>query len=337
MQSQINRAHQRQRLRQMTKDTADLEVIQQGMQEPADWETALTAMLMAVRCQLPNWVRFGTTLSHFQTTQPGLNQEDRAILQLINQAALAVGAGRSIPDQPTHPPEKRAQIEAHVLRCVAGVDDDWRDRVYWWTFALTTPLSPIPPPTLFTSGIVKDTNGRYRLRKTGIELCWVGAGHYLLGDEILRQPPVNPLRFVDMTHGFFIAKRPITTDFAQPDKAKGYTRAAAQALCETLSAIEQLEIDIPTPSQWEMAARGTDGRRFPWGNSGEDQLSTPAPSGATLMVGDLAQWTSSIKSEEIGRGGAYNLTCSWQTEADSPHALWAVRPVVHLPTLSSHW
>ncbi len=40
----------------------------------------------------------------------------------------------------------------------------------------------------------------------------------------------------------------------------------AVAFCRWLSAMFAFEITLPTEVQWEKAARGTDGRLYPWGN-----------------------------------------------------------------------
>jgi formylglycine-generating enzyme required for sulfatase activity len=71
----------------------------------------------------------------------------------------------------------------------------------------------------------------------------------------------------------------------------------AMAYCQWLSQKTGRCYSLPTEAQWEKAARGTDSRRYPWG----DDDTPPAgdgyrlsPFGCREMVGGVREWTLSL-------------------------------------------
>jgi len=120
----------------------------------------------------------------------------------------------------------------------------------------------------------------------------------------------------------------------------GITWYEADAYCKWVSLQSGYQLSLPTERQWEKAARGRDGRCYPWGDSPPTNLhcnygnsigmTTPvgayrlgaSPYGALDMAGNVWEWCStawqakgdehdapSIEEKPIGkvmRGGCYN-------------------------------
>jgi formylglycine-generating enzyme required for sulfatase activity len=84
------------------------------------------------------------------------------------------------------------------------------------------------------------------------------------------------------------------------------TYDAAVKYCEWLSRETGRKFRLPTEAEWEYAARGTDGRKYPWGNKWDPSFAAvkdstfpvgshpkdASPFGVMDMAGNVTEWTS---------------------------------------------
>ncbi len=166
----------------------------------------------------------------------------------------------------------------------------------------------------------------YDIRELGIHWVRIPAGEFLMGDNFNEgaddERPVHPV-YLDEYH---ISKYEIT--YEQFDKYcqetdgimrsdEGWGRGNRPAVmvswgdasyfCSWLSKKTGKNIRLPTEAQWEKAARGTDQRRYPWGNAEpncsfanyccKDRTdpvgsypSGVSPYGVHDMAGNVAEW-----------------------------------------------
>lgn len=118
----------------------------------------------------------------------------------------------------------------------------------------------------------------------GGQMLFVPSGSYMMGSS---QPDAAPNEqpLTKVTIGrFYISRHPITNkQYEQCDASHKTKRAPwaddnhpvvyvsyleATKFCQWLSSREKKKYRLPTEAEWEYAARGTDGRKFPWGNEG---------------------------------------------------------------------
>jgi len=186
--------------------------------------------------------------------------------------------------------------------------------------------APVPVPA---PGLPAGTRaGEVRTNpKDGAALVWVPAGEFLMGSastDHLASKDETPQRRV-MLAGYWIYRSEVTvTQFRAFMTAAGYAfdwtaRKPPWGWSDSLPMVNVTWRDarayaawaggsLPTEAQWEKAARGTDGRLYPWGNAwsatacntSEKGLNRPmpvgsypagaSPYGAQDMAGNVGEW-----------------------------------------------
>jgi serine/threonine-protein kinase len=200
------------------------------------------------------------------------------------------------------------------------------------------PLTPSPPsgeggapPLRFTE---RGMGGEVLQLAPGIalELVRIPAGEFLMGSadgDKMAHVDEKPQRRVYLAE-YLIGRYPVTVgQFRAFVQAAGYETTAdlkeiagrparsvswhdARAFCEWATQVTGRAVRLPTEAEWEKAARGTDGRRYPWGDEAPDSKrcnfneevddTTPvgryspagdSPYGCADMAGNVWEWTSS--------------------------------------------
>lgn len=135
------------------------------------------------------------------------------------------------------------------------------------------------------------------------EMRWIPPGTFLMGESpIPGSPNYDPdcpqgaplAQWVTITKGFWMGRYPVTVGqyrqfcrvnglrFLGVLNSEAYRNSQSYLLyrcpvvslseedimgyCQWLSSELGLQVTLPTEAQWEYAARGSDGRKYPWGN-----------------------------------------------------------------------
>ena len=197
------------------------------------------------------------------------------------------------------------------------------------------PVVVVPPP-------VNDSAKTKRNDKDGAEMMLIPAGEFAMGDSDQSDNPPHKVRL----SAYYIYKNLVTVGQYEkfcsamgktmpdaPDFNKEWSKKDhpivniswedAKAYCDWA------DVQLPTEAQWEKAARGTEGRKFPWGDTFDtsklwcsmakvgdaggtasvnrsDRLGK-SPYGVLDMAGNAWQWCRDKDDESFWKGGSFPL------------------------------
>lgn len=178
-------------------------------------------------------------------------------------------------------------------------------RIQGGSFAMGTPLDEL-------SGLAKRYGGtresyreespRHTPALAPFAIAQVPVSNTLYGQFVAATDATPPLRW----------RGPLPPEALREHPVVDVTWRAAMAFCAWLSAELGTRYRLPSEAEWERAARGLDGRSFPWGdafdpllaNTRETGLMSTLPVGANPagaspdgvydMAGNVWEWTASL-------------------------------------------
>ncbi|MEO5719476.1 MAG: formylglycine-generating enzyme family protein [Chthoniobacterales bacterium] len=148
----------------------------------------------------------------------------------------------------------------------------------------TNGAAPAPVAKTPTPIDVAAERARYQnfTNNIGVEFLLVPSGTFPMGSEAAdAQPNERPVTPVTLTR-YYLSRHPITNaqyELFDPSHVRKRAPAAgekhpvvyvssieAAKFCQWLSARERRRYRLPSEAEWEFAARGADGRNYPWGS-----------------------------------------------------------------------
>jgi formylglycine-generating enzyme required for sulfatase activity len=181
----------------------------------------------------------------------------------------------------------------------------------------TEPSAPLPPPPAMS----ESSHARSPQSRPPEDMVLVPAGSFLFGDDAQRRSATLPAFLIDLfevTNARYAGFRDHEYDpLASHRPVVNVSWNQARQFC--LSQGRRL----PTEEEWEKAARGTDGRLYPWGNDYDPARANAgqrfpgptntgafeegrSPYGLYDMAGNVAEWTESSDGDvKVYRGGSW--------------------------------
>jgi Sulfatase-modifying factor enzyme 1 len=326
-----------------------LEVLRAALDD-ADWEVRASAMLVTVRLRAAELRSALKEVVLPSAHQLGLDLRDARLLLAIREIGVEALDAAGEADPVAAVERRLAGVPHELVRLVLVHEPARRDRDWLLLHALAAPLTlaqPLPEP--LPAGII--VRERHALLADALFMTWVSPVPHILGDDRPDAAVVNPIR-EHVPAGFFIARRPLSAEAIErlgvraparrvpraeaiaarlartPDAPLVVSRDEALALCEAIAHRTGAAVEPPSADELECAARGTDGRRYPWGNGlqrlvGGDR----GPHGMERFAVPVAQWSGSHDPSGVPLvlGGPASLRCGERSHGID---LYAVRPVV---------
>ncbi len=323
-------------LRWMARDRAQsnphIDAVLRTALRDSDWEVRVTAIVVAARLRASELLRDVAAVRLPEDTTEGVNRDERRMLRSFQLGAIDLLQGRAVPPISDASLATKEAMYEHVLRCLAGEPVAHHSKALLYVTSLVTPLpDEITPPERLPAGISEVEDG-YVLDGYDVALRWVPPIEHWLGEELPRMPVANPIRRFS-GEGFFIA-RDLFISAGQRSSIGPLLCSYRDALeqCRQLRAATGLPVRLPTAEEWEMAARGPDARRFPWGSNARSKARFAAsPWGIVDAVGRFGQWTATTHGDDVlVCGGEKQWVCAMSAPA-SRQSLQAVRFVITQP------
>jgi len=198
--------------------------------------------------------------------------------------------------------------------------------------------TPKPAPISQISSKQKYTTDGFLVEILGgMEFMRVPAGNFLMGSDNGRDNE-KPQHTLDIPYDYWMARFPVTNEqYNLYVKAKGIKHPVSDwekkkdhpvvnvswndtnEYCQWLNQMQNaelksqnLEIRLPSEAEWEKAARGTDGREYPWGNTFDKNKcnSEESGKGGTTSVGFYSPQGDSPYGCADMAGNVWEWTCS---------------------------